>query len=71
MKKQTSKVRRLQLTPRGADEPILCRLEMTDDSSISFEMDSKAAMTVMVALQAYQKRYHWPIPMKRVFRAKE
>jgi hypothetical protein len=71
IKTEMRAAKKMRVSPKNQGEYLECRLEFHEGSPIAFRLEPKGAMTLMVALQAYQKRWHWPIPMIRIFRAKK
>jgi hypothetical protein len=55
----------LHLVPDQKGEYLDCHLSFQKHPPIDFEMDVKAAMTLMLSLRHYQRKYRWPIPMIR------
>jgi hypothetical protein len=58
-------VSQMRLVPAPKGEFLNCHLTFQKHPPIEFEMDVKAAMTVMLALKHFQRKHSWPIPMLR------
>jgi hypothetical protein len=53
----------LKVVERG--QSVLIRLKEVGHPDREFSMSAREAMTLMVGLQAMQRKYRWPIPLKR------
>jgi hypothetical protein len=51
-----------RVMPNGDRKSLRFRLDFPISQSIEFALDAKQAGTLLVALQAYQKKYRWPVP---------
>ncbi len=58
-------VSQIRLVPEPKGEFLNCHLIFQKHPPIEFEMDAKAAMTLMLSLRHFQRKYRWPIPMVR------
>jgi hypothetical protein len=56
----------LKLTPVHGGKSLSIRLDLPESGSISLMLSSADAVDLMRSLQALQKKYRWPIPMKRL-----
>lgn len=60
------KIAGLRLTPNDPPGFLAIRLKMQQGATVHVSIPVKSAMTMMRALQAYQRKYRWPIPMTKI-----
>ncbi len=60
------RISNVRVTPDPENGAVSFRLEPPLSQAIEFQLSATQAMVLMRALQAYQRRYHWPIPFFRM-----
>jgi hypothetical protein len=72
VKKPETKIRKLGILVDTAFSPapqgrgVSIRLWFSSGEAVEFLLPAKGAVSVMRVLSAYQKKYHWPIPLTKI-----